>query len=795
MARHILYHYRKGTIYRGVSWAMFGLGIIAVIVSMAVFVQRSATTEALSGSEFKAGNIITDSVFFDGGRMNASGVQNFLNSRVPTCDTWGTKIRSGSQTRAQYGASRGYPAPYTCLRDYAQNTPTMPGESGLCSTYTGRANQSAAQIIADVGAVCGVNQQSLIILLEKEQSLVTDDWPWSIQYKNATGFGCPDTAPCNPAYGGFFYQVYHAARQFKKYGRDNAQYGYRAHRNNFIQYNPNAACGGSTVYIENQATAGLYVYTPYQPNSSALNNLYGSGDSCGAYGNRNFWRLFNDWFGPTNSGSFLLRTVDNGTVYLVSDTKKYPIADINILNSLPLGPVGYVSSSYLNSKQTGQTLGRLIMDGQGTVYYFDAGIKLAFSSCDLVADYGYSCGEGALLTDVQIGSFATGPRMTNYYRTTSGKNFYINDGRKREIFDQQSLTGAGLGGAFNVLTETPLGNLAYDQPIVRSGVAAMERGSNNRFILTGSTKRPVHVDLLKQTALNKLTTGTLDKSSLTHIATGSAVGAIFADPVSSTKYVLGQNGRYALGSPATWVGAQSVPTLESAVVSQLPVSGTTNELLIKSLNSGTVYALDSGTKRSISSWDDLLQIDSNARILTLPGISVSSVTNGVPIMTRGALVKSPTNGTVYYVEGSNKLVPVTSFAISDELGIRGVKVYPDSTVNGYEKRAELLSSVIRCNGVAYWGLGGALYNVAGSEFEAANVAPLELSICPPGIAIRALGSTVFLLGGDGTIYQVVDGKKLPIRSYSTYLSLGGSEGNTIRAGSAALGRLPNGNVL
>lgn len=795
MARHILYHYRKGTMYRGVSWAMLGLGIIAAVISIAVFVQRSVTTEALSGSDFKAGNIITDSVFFDGGRLNASGVQNFLNARVPACDTWGTKIRSGNQTRAQYGASRGYPAPYTCLRDYAQNTPTMTGESGLCSTYTGRANQSAAQIIADVGAICGVNQQSLIILLEKEQSLVTDDWPWSVQYASATGFGCPDTAPCDSSYGGFFYQVYYAARQFKKYARDNAQYGYRAYRNNYIQYNPNTACGGSNIYIENQSTAGLYVYTPYQPNGPALSNLYGTGDGCSAYGNRNFWRLFNDWFGSTNSGSFLLRTVDNGTVYLVSDTMKYPIADMNVLNALPLGPVGYVSSSYLNSKQTGQTLGRIIRDSQGTVYYFDARIKLSFSSCDLVVDYGYSCGDSALLTDVQIGSFATGPRMTNYYRTTSGKNFYINDGNKREVFDQQSLTGAGLGGAFNVLTETPLGNLTYGPPIIRPGVAVAERGTSSRFILTGTAKRPVSAGLLQQTTLNRLASGSLDKSSLAQISTGTAIGAIFTDATSGTKYVLGQNGRYSIDSPTAWVGDETVPALESTVASQLPLLGNTDERLVKSLNSGTIYMIDNGTKRSISSWDDLLQIDSSTRILTLPDATVSSVASGVPIMTQGALVKSPTSGTVYYVDGMGALVPLTTFAISNELGVRGVKVYPDSTVNGYEKRTGSLRSAVRCNGITYWGLGGALYNIANSELEPASVTPLDLDVCPPGVATHNLGSTLFLLGGDGTIYQVVDGRKLPIGSYPKYLSLGGSEGNTIRAGNVALALLPSGDVL
>jgi hypothetical protein len=68
---------------------------------------------------------------------------------------------------------------------------------------------------------------------------------------------------------------------------------------NNVRYNPNAACGTSPVYIQNQATVNLYNYTPYQPNAAALAAGYGTGDSCSAYGNRNFWNFFTDWFGPT----------------------------------------------------------------------------------------------------------------------------------------------------------------------------------------------------------------------------------------------------------------------------------------------------------------------------------------------------------------------------------------------------------------------------------------------------------------------------------------------------------------
>ena len=259
--------------------------------------------------------------------MTPDQIQLFLNSKVPSCDTNGSQIYSGSTTRAQYGASGGYPAPYTCLKDYYQTTVTKAPEAGRCNGHTA-GYKSAAQIIHEVAQSCGINPQVLLVLLQKEQSLITDTWPWSIQYRSATGYGCPDTAPCDEEYYGFFNQVYEAARAFKRYAANPVNYNYRAGRNNYIQYNPNASCGGSNVYIQNQATANLYIYTPYQPNASALNNLYGSGDGCGAYGNRNFWRMFNDWFGSTYSNDTFQTHPsgtlinDGGSVYLVQDNIK-----------------------------------------------------------------------------------------------------------------------------------------------------------------------------------------------------------------------------------------------------------------------------------------------------------------------------------------------------------------------------------------------------------------------------------------------------------------------------------------
>ncbi len=273
--------------------------VISILIGVIPIAPKA---EALSGSEFHAGRIIDDSKFFDGSAMSAAEIHNFLVSKVPNCDIWGQQQRTAGQTRAQYSAANGVSTPFICLKDFRSSTPAKSAETGLCNGLSASGDDGAAGIIYRIAQSCGISPKVLLVLLQKEQSLVTDDWPWPIQYRSATGYGCPDTAPCDSEYYGFFNQVYMAARQFKRYARDSNSFNYRAGANNYILYNPNSACGGSTVYIENQATAGLYNYTPYQPNASALSNLYGSGDSCGAYGNRNFWRMYNDWFGETTMG-------------------------------------------------------------------------------------------------------------------------------------------------------------------------------------------------------------------------------------------------------------------------------------------------------------------------------------------------------------------------------------------------------------------------------------------------------------------------------------------------------------
>ena len=214
---------------------------------------------------------------FAGGSMTVGEVQSFLNTEGASCRP-----------------NAGLP----CLKDYRGDVPTV-GPDGYCPATFQGGNLSAAEIIVRAGDACNINPRVLIVLLQKEQSLVGTATPTEYKYARATGLDCPDNGSCSTSSSGLFKQIYGAAHRYQEYGVSGS-YKYRQWgRTHQIQYHPNTACGTAPVYIQNRATAALYYYTPYQPNAAALNNLGGSGDACSATGNRNFWKLYSDWFGST----------------------------------------------------------------------------------------------------------------------------------------------------------------------------------------------------------------------------------------------------------------------------------------------------------------------------------------------------------------------------------------------------------------------------------------------------------------------------------------------------------------
>lgn len=267
---------------------------LATCALILTFIQvAGAQAQAVNATDFNPSTIISDAEFYNGAAMTTPEIQSFLNQRVPRC----TIGDPGRLPWTPYGST--YIAS-VCLKD-AKFTTTTRAANAYCQAYVGAANESAAAIINKVSRACNISPKVLMVMLEKEQSLITDTWPTALQYDRAMGYACPDSGPnnsanCDPTQTGFSQQVYRAAWQLQVYKAFPNSYNYRPFQFNTIQWNPNAACGTSQVYINNWATAALYIYTPYRPNQAALNAGWGVGDSCSSYGNRNFFLLYNTWF-------------------------------------------------------------------------------------------------------------------------------------------------------------------------------------------------------------------------------------------------------------------------------------------------------------------------------------------------------------------------------------------------------------------------------------------------------------------------------------------------------------------
>ena len=233
---------------------------------------RDSQTSDQQKYDFNPGRIITDKKFFDSSAMTSTQVQAFLNEQGAACTS------------------------DMCLRSAAFQTHSV-AKDDQCNGYEGGGKQSAAQIIDQTARSCRISQRTLLVMLEKEQGLIRTTQPTERKYAAAMGLSCPDTAKCDATYSGFFNQVYGAAKRLRYYQGHPDQYNYHAGRVNTIAYNPDSSCGTGQVYIENTATALLYIYTPYQPDTAALMGRFG--DRCSSYGNLNFSRLWRLWFGST----------------------------------------------------------------------------------------------------------------------------------------------------------------------------------------------------------------------------------------------------------------------------------------------------------------------------------------------------------------------------------------------------------------------------------------------------------------------------------------------------------------
>ena len=151
---------------------LFCIFSFCMVATLSFLIAKSSNfVDAGKLDNFRPGNIISDYVMSNYKSMTEAEIQAFLKSKNSCNDT---RVYLAKQYSSyQYHIENGH---FVCMADEKFN------------------GETAAHIIWQAAQDYRINPQVLIVLLQKEQGLVTDTWPNNIQYRAATGYGCPDTA-------------------------------------------------------------------------------------------------------------------------------------------------------------------------------------------------------------------------------------------------------------------------------------------------------------------------------------------------------------------------------------------------------------------------------------------------------------------------------------------------------------------------------------------------------------------------------------------------------------------------
>jgi hypothetical protein len=173
------------------------------------------------------------------------------------------------------------------------------------------APKTAVQSFYEISQRWLINPKYLLVLTQKEQSLLEDANPSQKQYDWATGYGVCDNCgmddPSIQRFKGFYRQVNSAAAQTRYYMDNIKEFNFQPDKTSSID--------GQLVKIKNTATAGLYNYTPH------------------LHGNQNFWSLWNKYFGKKWPDGSLLQAEDSNNIYYLENGQKRLIASKAILAS------------------------------------------------------------------------------------------------------------------------------------------------------------------------------------------------------------------------------------------------------------------------------------------------------------------------------------------------------------------------------------------------------------------------------------------------------------------------------
>lgn len=376
--------------------------------------------------DFNPNRIIEDSDLLDYDSLSLSEIQSFLTNKGSYLANYQTLNAHGTTKSAAeiiYDASHNN---FDCAGVTLSDNPTEEEKQQKCKHIT------------------TINPKFLLILLQKEASLIEDPAPSQSRLDWATGYGCPDGWVCNPYYKGFGKQVNSASLQFLAYVNEPNRYTYQVGQTYTIKntLDPYCTTENQTMSVTpaNKATAALYDYTPHVFN-----------------GNYNVYKLWKKYFPKTAKlypdGSVLQVKGDPG-IWLIEDGQKRPFLNYSsFISRFKPSQVIAVSENDLNAYSPGEAIKfanySLVQTPDKKIYLIVDKEKRPFESLAVFKKIGFNPEEIETATAEDLAIYNIGKTITatsTYVTgallqdTKTGGVYYVIDGTKAPLTDKILLT-------------------------------------------------------------------------------------------------------------------------------------------------------------------------------------------------------------------------------------------------------------------------------------------------------------------------------------------------------------------
>lgn len=257
--------------------------------------------------------------------------------------------------------------------------------------------KTAAEIIVAAAIEERINPRYILVVLQKEQSLIASKNPTQKQLDWATGYGICDACSMNDPslqkFRGFAIQVRRSAGVMRYY-YDNLSQGWikRAGQS----YN----ISNQTIIPQSNATAFLYTYTPH------------------VQANLNFWKIWNQWFTKVYPDGSLLQAMGDDIVYLIKNGARLPFASkAALVSRYNPETILTVQPGELSSYNLGSSIKlpnySLVRTPSGMLFLIIDDTKHPIASQAILKKLGYNPDEIEDVTEEDIASYTPGTFITS----------------------------------------------------------------------------------------------------------------------------------------------------------------------------------------------------------------------------------------------------------------------------------------------------------------------------------------------------------------------------------------------